>query len=125
MARCPSAARIISARHVMAGAGPSHTSSFRRRTAAATCILCLDELASVSGCSRHRHLALWPTRLQLLVAHGCCSWRLHGCYFWRPTTATPGCARLSPSDRGDPRRQLQLVHKHLAAASAPGSLTPP
>ncbi|CAI6011276.1 unnamed protein product [Closterium sp. NIES-65] len=71
MARCPSAARIISARHVMAGArcaGPSHTSSFRRRTAAATCILCLDELASVSGCSRHRHLALWPTRLQLLAA---------------------------------------------------------
>ncbi|CAI5524895.1 unnamed protein product [Closterium sp. Naga37s-1] len=41
-----------------------------------------DELASVSGCSRHRHLALWRARLQLLVAHGCCS--------WRPTAATSG-----------------------------------
>ncbi|CAI6008186.1 unnamed protein product [Closterium sp. NIES-65] len=97
---------------LLAGAGPSYTSSFRRRTAASACLLCRDELASVSGCSRHRHLALWPIRLQLLVAHGCCS--------WRPTAATSGGARLSPTDRGDPRRQLQLVRKHLAAASAPG-----
>ncbi|CAI5519319.1 unnamed protein product [Closterium sp. Naga37s-1] len=43
-------------------------------------------LASVSGCSRHRHLALWRARLQLLVAHGCCS--------WRPTAATSGGSLL-------------------------------
>ncbi|CAI5511088.1 unnamed protein product [Closterium sp. Naga37s-1] len=38
----------------------------------------------------------------------------------RPHTAvTPG-VRLSPSCRGDVREQLQLVHKHLAAAHALG-----
>ncbi|CAI5986612.1 unnamed protein product [Closterium sp. NIES-64] len=34
-----------------------------------TAILGSWQLASVSGCSRHRHLALWRARLQLLVAH--------------------------------------------------------
>ncbi|CAI7897032.1 unnamed protein product [Closterium sp. NIES-54] len=69
---------------LLAGVRPSHTSSFRRRTTAAACLLCRDEL---------------------LVAHGCCSWRptaatsggllllllaAHCCYSWRPTAATPG-----------------------------------
>ncbi|CAI5516625.1 unnamed protein product [Closterium sp. Naga37s-1] len=72
-----------------------------------------DELASVSGCSRHRHLALWRARLQLLVAHGCCS--------WRPTAATSGGARLSPSYRGGGRKQLQL-HPLTGGSSITGRL---
>ncbi|CAI7732964.1 unnamed protein product [Closterium sp. NIES-54] len=51
------------------------------RTTAAACAP-LHYIACGGFCCRHRHLALWRARLQLLVAHGCCS--------WQPTTATSG-----------------------------------
>ncbi|CAI7804433.1 unnamed protein product [Closterium sp. NIES-54] len=90
--------------------------------------------ASAPGTLARTSAAPGGAWLLLLAAHCCYFWRLttatpggplllllaaHCCYSWRPTAATPGGAQLSPSYRGGGRKQLQLVHKHLAAAPAP------
>ncbi|CAI7749792.1 unnamed protein product [Closterium sp. NIES-54] len=49
---------------LLAGARPSRTSSFRRRTAAAACLLCRDEVSSPSPCNYHcLHIDLFITHV--------------------------------------------------------------
>ncbi|CAI7831644.1 unnamed protein product [Closterium sp. NIES-54] len=103
--------------YIACGARPSHTSSFRRRTAAAACLLCRDERPTAA-----------PSGPLLLLLAG------HYCYSWRPTAATLGGPLLLLLAAHDFLLPTELVDGsscnwytstwrlllHMAAAPAPG-----
>ncbi|CAI5972805.1 unnamed protein product [Closterium sp. NIES-64] len=104
MARCPSAARIISARHVMAA-------SERERLQTASAPGTLAHTSAAPGSAWL--LLLAAARLLLLAAHYCYSW-LRTAFSFRPscnwyTSTWRLLLLLARSPHHDGRRQRQLV----------------